>query len=53
MFRVAIICMSDKGSKGEREDISTKVIEEIVIKNGYEVVKKILIPDEYEEIQKI
>ena len=52
MFRVAIICMSDKGSKGEREDISTKVIEEIVIKNGYEVVKKILIPDEYEEIQK-
>ena len=52
MFRVAIICMSDKGSKGEREDISTKVIEEITIKNGYEVVKKILIPDEYEEIQK-
>lgn len=52
MFRVAIICMSDKGSKGEREDISTRVIEEIVIKNGYEVVKKILIPDEYEEIQK-
>ena len=52
MFRVAIICMSDKGSKVEREDISTKVIEEITIKNGYEVVKKILIPDEYEEIQK-
>ena len=52
MFRVAIICMSDKGFKGEREDLSTKVIEEIVIKNGYEVVKKIIIPDEYEEITK-
>lgn len=52
MFRVAIICMSDKGFKGEREDISTKVIEEIVSKNGYEVVKKIIIPDEYEEITK-
>lgn len=52
MFRVAIICMSDKGFKGEREDISTKVIEEIVLKNGYEVVKKIIIPDEYEEITK-
>lgn len=50
MFRVAIICMSDKGFKGEREDISTKVIEEIVSKNGYEVVKKIIIPDEYNEI---
>lgn len=52
MFRVAIICMSDKGFKGEREDISTKVIEEIVVNNGYEVVKKIIIPDEYEEIIK-
>lgn len=51
MFRVAIICMSDKGFKGEREDISTKVIEEIVVNNGYEVVKKIIIPDEYEEIK--
>lgn len=51
MFRVAIICMSDKGFKGEREDISTKVIEEIVVNNGYEVVKKIIIPDEYEEIR--
>lgn len=50
MFRVAIICMSDKGFKGEREDISTKVIEEIVVNNGYEVVKKIIIPDEYEKI---
>ncbi|WP_300362075.1 MogA/MoaB family molybdenum cofactor biosynthesis protein [Fusobacterium sp.] len=50
MFRVAIICMSDKGFKGEREDISTKVIEEIVVNNGYEVVKKIIIPDEYNEI---
>lgn len=42
MFRVAIICMSDKGFKDEREDISTKVIEEIVVNNGYEVVKKLL-----------
>lgn len=51
MFKVAIICASDKGSRGEREDISTKVIEEIVTKNGYEVVKKIIIPDEYDKIR--
>ncbi|WP_291255841.1 MogA/MoaB family molybdenum cofactor biosynthesis protein [Fusobacterium sp.] len=47
MFRVAIVCMSDKGSSGEREDLSTQVIERIVVENGYEVVKKILIPDEF------
>lgn len=47
MFRTAIVCMSDKGARGEREDLSTKVIEKIVTEKGYKVVKKILIPDEY------
>lgn len=51
MFNVAIICMSDKGSKGEREDLSTKVIEEIVISHGYNVTEKILIPDEIDIIK--
>lgn len=51
MFRTAIVCMSDKGARGEREDLSTNVIERIVTENGYEVVKKILIPDEYELIK--
>ncbi len=51
MFRVAIVCMSDKGSRGEREDKSTEVIERIAIENGYEVVEKILIPDEFEMIK--
>lgn len=51
MFRTAIVCMSDKGAKGEREDLSTKVVEKIVIENGYEVTKKILIPDELELIK--
>lgn len=53
MFRTAIVCMSDKGAKGEREDISTNVIEKIVTEKGYKVVKKILIPDEYELIKEI
>lgn len=51
MFKVAIICMSDKGFQGEREDLSTKVIEEIMLKKGYVVVEKILIPDEKEIIK--
>lgn len=57
MFRVAIVCLSDKGYRGEREDKSTRVIEEMVVKRGYEVSKKVLIPDEYhmivEELKKI
>lgn len=52
MFNIAIICMSDKGSKGEREDLSTNVIEEIVTSHGYNVTEKILIPDEMDIIKK-
>lgn len=51
MFRTAIVCMSDKSARGEREDLSTKVIEKIVTEKGYKIVKKILIPDEYELIK--
>lgn len=51
MFRVAIVCMSDKGSKGEREDISTQVIEKIILENGYKITKKVLIPDDFQKIK--
>ena len=51
MFRVAIICMSDKGSRGEREDISTQVIEKIMLENNYLITKKVLIPDEFQTIK--
>lgn len=48
MKRVAIITASDSGYKGEREDKSAPVIEEIVEKEGYKVVKKLLLPDDRE-----
>ncbi|MDO4588784.1 MAG: MogA/MoaB family molybdenum cofactor biosynthesis protein [Fusobacterium sp.] len=51
MFKVAIVCMSDKGYSGEREDLSSNVIEEILIKNNYAVSKKIIIPDDYSLIK--
>lgn len=51
MFKVAIVCMSDKGSKGEREDISTQVIEKIILENGYKIIKKVLIPDDFQKIK--
>jgi len=46
MFTVGIITSSDKGYSGERDDKSGQVIEEIVSENGFEVVKKVILPDE-------
>lgn len=46
MKRVAIITSSDSGYRGEREDLSGKVIKEIVEVNGYQVVSMLLLPDE-------
>jgi len=52
MFKVGIITASDKGSKGQREDISGKVIADIVKKKGYVVERYTILPDEEEELLK-
>ena len=44
MFTVGIITSSDKGYRGEREDKSGQVIEEIVSQNGFKVIKKVVLP---------
>lgn len=50
-YTVAIITVSDKGSKGEREDQSGKVIEELV-KSWAKVLHYSVVPDEKEEIKR-
>lgn len=50
MKRVAIITSSDSGYRGEREDISGSEIKNIVEKHGYEVVKQLLLPDEFAQL---
>ena len=45
-YQAAVITLSDKGSKGEREDKSGPVIVERLKKAGYDVVETILIADE-------
>ena len=45
-YRVAIITLSDKGAKGEREDRSGPVIREMVEAAGYEVVSQQLLSDD-------
>ncbi len=51
MYRVGIITASDKGSRGEREDLSARVIREEVAKIGGEVVEYVIVPDDREQIQ--
>lgn len=46
MLSAGVITASDKGSKGEREDISGSIINEMLKKKGYEVVKCSVLPDD-------
>ncbi|AGL00723.1 MogA/MoaB family molybdenum cofactor biosynthesis protein [Desulfoscipio gibsoniae] len=50
MFKVAILTMSDKGSRGEREDRSAGVIGELVAQQGWTVAEYRVIPDDYDTI---
>jgi len=51
MIKVGILTISDKGSRGEREDLSGKVIEEVIRKINGEVKYYQIIPDEKDIIQ--
>lgn len=46
MFHVGIITASDKGSIGEREDISGKLIKTLIEKRGYMVGRMKILPDD-------
>lgn len=52
MIRAAILTMSDKGSRGEREDKSGQVIKEMIISLPSDVISYEVIPDEKEIIKK-
>jgi len=52
MIKVGVLTLSDKGSRGEREDKSGQVIKEMVQAIEGDVVKYEVIPDEYELIVK-
>jgi len=50
--KVAILTISDKGSRGERVDESGKILQEMMKKNGAEIVSYQIIPDEKRLIAK-
>ena len=52
MFRVGIITASDKGSAGQREDLSGPAIRRMVEETGeYQVVRYVVLPDDREKLR--
>ena len=51
MYKVVVLTISDKCSKGQREDKSGKIVQELVKNLPGEVIKYELIPDEPEMIK--
>ncbi|AVX21304.1 MULTISPECIES: molybdenum cofactor biosynthesis protein B [Carboxydocella] len=50
-FTFAVLTASDKGSRGERQDMSGQVIRELVEEIGGELAEYLVIPDELEVIK--
>jgi len=51
-IKIAIITVSDRSSKGEREDLSGPEIKKWCKKMGYSVSEELIVPDEFEIIKK-
>ena len=52
MLKAAVITVSDKGSRGLREDLAGPAVASLLTENGYEVVYTSIVPDESEIIEK-
>jgi len=52
MFRVGVITASDKGARGEREDLSGPLIKELVREIEGEVIEYVILPDDQELLAK-
>lgn len=51
-FRAAVITLSDKGFKGEREDKSGPLLEDLLKEQGYDVVESLILPDVQARIER-
>lgn len=47
----AVITLSDQGFAGKREDKSGPLIEEVLCQKGYEVIERILLPDDRTKLE--
>lgn len=51
IFKAAILTASDKGSRGEREDLSGPAIQELIEPEGYTVTEYKIVPDDQETLE--
>jgi molybdopterin adenylyltransferase len=51
--KTAVVTISDRGSRGEREDRSGQILVDRLIAEGFEVCFRTVIPDDYGEIRKV
>ena len=51
-YTAAVITVSDKGSKGQREDTSGPALVQMLTENGYRVEYTAMVPDEMEDIRR-
>ncbi len=49
-FRFAVITMSDKGSRGERDDTSGAALKELMMSSGYQLCHYSIVPDRIDAI---
>ncbi len=46
-----MLTISDRGSRGERKDLSGDALQDLLNKSGFQVVLRAIVPDELEQIQ--
>jgi molybdenum cofactor synthesis domain-containing protein len=49
-LRIGILTVSDRSSKGERDDLSGPAIQKVAEKHGFDVTQYAIVPDEIEKI---
>ncbi len=52
-MKCGILTLSDKGFKGERQDLSGEYLKKVLLERGWEVTCYQILPDEEEEIVKL
>ena len=52
MTKIGIITVSDRSSRGEREDLSGPEIRKWAERQGYEVAEETIVPDDLEDIKR-
>lgn len=51
-YKVAVITVSDRSSRGEREDLGGPMLAELMEENGYVISYRSIVADEVEDIKK-